>query len=329
MVDGFEISRAFRQVLLDIKTSDFANLELVIVNCQAQLLPKVTPGRFSRYLHLLRDRNRRHLLLYALFQKFDQRHLEDPSPLELTDCTDILSSCQRLDVDPITKRFVHRFPADAVARLRAHDLDVVLRFGFNILHGEVLTSARYGIWSFHHGDNEFYRGGPALFWEVVEDNPCSGVILQVLTEKLDDGLVLCKSLFATARGLWPSRNLFSPYWGSTHFAIRKLHELHECGWEAVKENTVAPAPYRGKTEIYRTPSNSQMLRWLVPKIGKKLIGRLNPLRRQKRCDARLVISTQTRFFSSIRAKPGFSLRTTFMVRSAGALAAHRSSRICR
>ena len=68
----------------------------------------------------------------------------------------------------------HRFPPGAIAALLSHDLDVILRFGFNILRGEVLTSARYGIWSFHHGDNEFYRGGPPLFWEVVEDNPCSG-----------------------------------------------------------------------------------------------------------------------------------------------------------
>jgi len=165
--------------------------------------------------------------------------------------------------------------------LRSYDLDVLLRFGFNILRGEVLNSARYGIWSFHHDDNECYRGGPPLFWEVVEDNPCSGVILQVLTEKLDDGFVLCKSLFATARGLWPNRNLFNPYWGSAHFVIRKLHQLHECGWEAVKQHSVSPTPYQGKTEIYRAPSNSQMVRWLVPKIGKKVIGRLNPLRRKK------------------------------------------------
>ncbi|MBV9199622.1 MAG: hypothetical protein JOY83_07790 [Alphaproteobacteria bacterium] len=120
-----------------------------------------------------------------------------------------------------------------------------------------------------------------MFWEVVESNPLSGVILQVLTEKLDDGLVLCKSLFATERGLSPVSNLVFPYWGSTHFVIRKLHGLHECGWNFLKKQALAPAPYRGKVEIYRTPSNAQMLKWLAPRVPAKAIRRLNPLRAQK------------------------------------------------
>jgi hypothetical protein len=280
LIDGFEIARAFRSVLMDIQASDFAQLELVVVNRQPDALPKPPAGRLSRYLRLLRDGDRRRFVLASLFSKFDQRRVKDPNPREPVDCTDLLGRCQRLDVLPVTKRFVHRFPPEAVAALRSLDLDVVLRFGFNILRGDVLTSARCGLWSFHHGDNEFYRGGPALFWEVVEDNPCSGVILQVLTEKLDDGLVLCKSLFATDRGLRPSRNSFNPFWGSAHFVIRKLHELHECGWESVKEHAVPPASYKGKYKIYRTPTNAQMIEWLVPKLGKKIIQRLNPLRRQ-------------------------------------------------
>jgi hypothetical protein len=281
MVDDLAIEKAFRRVLMDIKESDFANLELVIVNQQAQFLPTAPAGRFSRYLYYLQDRDRRRTLLYSLFQKFDQSQLEDANPLELVDCTDLLGGCERLDVTPIAKRSVHRFAPEAIAALRSYDLDVILRFGFNILRGEVLTVARYGIWSFHHGDNEFYRGGPPLFWEVVEDNPCSGVILQVLTEKLDDGVVLCKSVFETARGLRPTQNLFRPIWGSTHFVIRKLHELHECGWEAVKQHVVSAAPYRDKTEVYRPPSNLQMIKWLGPKIGRKVIRGLNPLRREK------------------------------------------------
>src|ERR1700691_1086281 len=205
MVDNFEIEQAFRKVLMDIKASDFANLELVILNRQVRLPRKAVAGRFSRYLRPLQGRDSRRVLLFSLFQKFDQGQREDPDPLEVVDCTDILGSCKRLDVAPIADLSGGRFPPDAIAAVRSHELDVILRFGFNILRGEVLTSARYGIWSFHHGDNEFVRGVPALFWEVVEDNPCTGVTLQVLTEKLGEGLDLCKSMFATARGLRPSR----------------------------------------------------------------------------------------------------------------------------
>ena len=281
LVDSLELSKAFRNVLVDIESSDFARVELVILNRQPQLHPGPAGGRLARYLRLLRNSDFRRFFLYAVYQKLDQRHAHFPDPLEAVDCADILGNHPRLDVTPLTKRFVHRFPPEAVTAVRARDLDVLLRFGFNILRGEVLTSARCGIWSFHHGDNESYHGGPAYLWEVVEANPLSGAILQVLNEKLDDGLVLCKSLFATQQGLWRSRNTFNPYWGSTHFVIRKLHELHERGWETVKQNAVASSPYRGKTAIYRAPDNAQMLKWLVPKIRKKLIRRLNPFRRER------------------------------------------------
>jgi methionyl-tRNA formyltransferase len=116
-------------------------------------------------------------------------------------------------VDPITTRFVHRFPDDAIEQIREKKLDVLIRFGFNILRGEILTAARYGVWSYHHGDNDYYRGGPAYFWEVLEGNPVSGATLQVLTEELDAGTVLYKGLFATHAGFSQVRNRVQPYWG--------------------------------------------------------------------------------------------------------------------
>src|SRR4029077_18871937 len=125
-----------------------------------------------------------------------------------------------IEVEPVGQKFVHRFPEEALEQIRARNLDVLMRFGFNILHGGILKTARYGVWSFHHGDNEFYRGGPAHLWELYEGSPLSGGVLQVLSEELADGLGLCKSIFAT-EGVWSlSQNRFTPYWGSTDLIIR-------------------------------------------------------------------------------------------------------------
>ena len=109
----------------------------------------------------------------------------------------MLAGIGSIEVEPMGKKFIHKFPPDALEKIRAKELDVILRFGFNILSGEILTVARYGVWSYPHGDNDFYRGGPPHFGELVEKSPLSGVILQVLTEELNSGLVLCKSLFST------------------------------------------------------------------------------------------------------------------------------------
>src|SRR5439155_18825247 len=89
-------------------------------------------------------------------------------------------------------RFVQRFSPEDVAEIRSHDLDFVMRFAFNILRGDVLECARYGVWSFHHGDPDNYRGVPPGFWEIYSRDPVTGTVLQRLTERLDSGIILHK-----------------------------------------------------------------------------------------------------------------------------------------
>ena len=161
----------------------------------------------------------------------------------------------------MTRGRVHRFPPEAVQAVKERQLDVIIRFGFNILRGEVLTSAKYGIWSYHHGDNHYYRGGPPCFWEVYERNQLTGVILQVLTEELDNGKVLSKGMFATTKGVSHARNHAAPYWGASTFLIQNLWELHQGGWSYLEQRMFPPAPYLGRKKLYVKPTNIEMLQW--------------------------------------------------------------------
>lgn len=85
-------------------------------------------------------------------------------------------------------------PAE-VGAIRAADLDFVLRFAFNIIKGEILTTPRLGVWSFHHDDLDLYRGMPACFWPTYFADPVQGVTLQRLTEGLDKGVVLQRAWY--------------------------------------------------------------------------------------------------------------------------------------
>lgn len=69
-------------------------------------------------------------------------------------------------------------------------VDVVFRFGFGILKGDILTAPDHGVLSFHHGDIRTYRGAPTHVWEFLNDEPTSGVTLQQLTETLDGGRIV-------------------------------------------------------------------------------------------------------------------------------------------
>jgi hypothetical protein len=277
LLNSSVLSTCFIEVLRHIERCDFANLELAIFNSAAVDATPASLGlrvsKLRKSVDLLRDKKRRSLLLYALYRRWDDRQItHEDNPVREEDCSIHLKTARSISVAPIKKRFVDRFPENAIRDIKGENLDVLLRFGFNILRGDILQCAKYGVWSYHHGDNEFYRGGPACFWEVVEGNPVSGVILQILTEELDAGKILYKGLFATEPGFSCARNRLQPYWGASTFVVQKLHELHEKGWEKIEQEIVPSVPYQGKKKLYTAPQNSQMVRWLAPYvIGKSAI----------------------------------------------------------
>jgi hypothetical protein len=277
LLDTPSLARCFAEVVDHIAQSDFAALELVVFNADAQnTIPASQQTSKARKLwKVLRDSKRRSKILFALYERWDRGHIDPATdPLHIVDCSARLEQIESLSVSPITKRFVHRFPPEAIERIRAKELDVLIRFGFNILRGDILNSAKYGVWSYHHGDNDFYRGGPAYFWEMCEGNSLSGAILQVLTEELDAGKVLYKGVFASYPGLSAARNRVMPYWGASTFMIQKLRELHGRGWQSLERNMIHTSPYQGKKKIYTQPANGEMLRWFVPVLFKKTAKRL-------------------------------------------------------
>lgn len=101
-----------------------------------------------------------------------------------------------LDIPTGTEK-VHRFSHKQIEQIKTYRPDVILRFGFNILKGDILHAATYGIWSFHHGDEQHFRGGPPAYWEIYKRSSITGAILQKLNEKLDNGHILRKGFFPT------------------------------------------------------------------------------------------------------------------------------------
>jgi len=142
-----------------------------------------------------------------------------------------------------------------VERIKSHRLDFVLRFGFNIIRGDILRAARFGIWSFHHGDEQLYRGGPPAFWELLHGRTDCGAILQKLTGKLDGGIVLKKGHFAiSAHSL-----------AETHNAL--LNNTSVWPYQVavdILNGTIDPVglqPVSTNAPVYRMPKNGTMLRF--------------------------------------------------------------------
>jgi hypothetical protein len=278
LLDSAELSSCFAEIVDHILQSNFARLELIVYNGEEQAKgswPKPRRSLIGKALYLLKDSRRRKSFLFNLYQRWDRRNIDPANdPHTPVDCSARFAHVESISVIPNRKRFVHRFPQESIEYIREKQLDVLIRFGFNILRGDILKAAKYGVWSYHHGDGDFYRGGPAHFWEVYEGNPISGVMLQILTEELDAGNVLCKGLYTTHPGISRTRNCVQPYWGASTFVIQKLHELHQYGWEQLEHAILPSTPYLGKKKIYTAASNYEMLRWLLPLFAMKCLRRL-------------------------------------------------------
>lgn len=243
------------KVVEDIKASNFARIKLLIVRKGPASPP---PGEA-------------HSALYRLYLRADARMKPKDDPFASVDCGKLLSEIESIEVEAAVEKGNQHLPAQVVEKLRTAGLDVLVRCGFDGPTGDLLHSARYGVWSLESGDPEFCKARPPQFWELVEHSNLSGMTLQVVRNGSEDRLVLAKSLFATEKTLSVSRNRFIPYWGSTNLIIRKLNELHRFGWNCSQEKAISLSPYAGKREPYKIPNNVEMLRWLAPALLSKAV----------------------------------------------------------
>jgi len=249
MLDSFTSSAWVAKIIEDIQASQFAHVSLVILN---------TPA--AKEKRSLRKWLKDHwdLTLYYRYERWDyQKYKVDPDAKAPRDVSTILSESQCIKVNPVRKGSTDLFREDDLVQIRAANLDVVLRFGFRIIRGEILHVARYGIWSFHHDDNLEYRGRPPLFWEMYEGNPVSGSILQILTDSLDGGHVIYRGYSATDfTSLY--RNSNPIYWKTAEFALRRLRDLDSRGWKYIESLDTYTEKTNYVRGIYKIPNTLQM-----------------------------------------------------------------------
>ena len=156
-------------------------------------------------------------------------------------------------------------------KISSSELDCIIRCGSGILKGEILNIASFGVLSFHHGDNRVNRGGPSGFWEVLNDVPSSGFIIQKLNNELDGGEVLFRGNVMT-RGFWLANNA-QLLEKSNHFFKRFLDEV------AKQKRLPQPEGVRlHGTGLFRITSFYTFLKYimtiLLPKLDRKLRNKL-------------------------------------------------------
>lgn len=273
LLNGTELLAWQYRMIEIIKDSNYAEISLVVQNtfpAQKQLLPLVT--RLAN--------NIRAGTFWTAITRMTLRTLERvligkpgvlPDAFKAVDGTKLLAGVQVVKVNPRRQTYSDYIEGNELARIQAHNIDVFIRLGFRILRGAILRSARYGIWSYHHGDNQVNRGGPPGYWEVMQSSPVTGSTLQMLSANLDGGSVLYRS-YASTQDSSLADNKNQVYWKSLHFIPRKLKELHEEGEAAffarVKEENTHPKFYDRR--LYTLPTNGELAVLLWKKLLQKV-----------------------------------------------------------
>jgi hypothetical protein len=106
---------------------------------------------------------------------------------------------QKMYVRPIksTSGWVYRYREEDLETIKSLNVDVLLNGQGGIFRGGILNVCEFGIISFHHGNNDVNRGGPPGFWEVFNQEPSTGFVIQRLLDELDGGDVLMRGSIAT------------------------------------------------------------------------------------------------------------------------------------
>jgi len=252
LVDSDQIPNWTFKMLERVHASNYAEFVLIVKN------DTPTPSKKSVY-RKVRDNFGR--LIYLVLTRIDDAIFKsEPNAFEPKHIHQLLPNTPSITVKPIQKSFSDYFREDDIKTIKSHHIDVLIRLGVRILRGEVLTCARYGVWSYHHGDNRINRGGPVGFWEVLDGCGETGSILQILSEDLDSGQILYRSHSQTDH-LSVRRNKNNYYWKTLSFLPRKLKELYELGGEEflsrVRQDNQHPFFYSRR--IFTEPKHAELI----------------------------------------------------------------------
>ncbi|MBT3880342.1 MAG: hypothetical protein HON76_21925 [Candidatus Scalindua sp.] len=159
----------------------------------------------------------------------------------------------------ITKKgkFSEYFDEESVKAIREYELDFIMRYGFNIIRGDILKAAHYGVWSFHHDDERKYTGSPAGFWEIYHNDPVNGAILQKINEILDNGIILKRGFFKTINYSYV-RNINMIYFESAKWPAWVCKDILN-GKDDFPEDTSS----KSKGKIYYPPGNLKMIIFFI------------------------------------------------------------------
>lgn len=147
---------------------------------------------------------------------------------ESKNSSDFLQNVPELTIDPIEEGSYNIFKSADLGEIKSHNLDIILNFGIALLKGEILKLSRYGIWSYRLGDNRIINTVLSGYWEVVNKNPLTNSVLEILGEDPEKGVnIFCSRESTYVYSVNVNRNKL--FWRASLFVPRIMKGIYLYG----------------------------------------------------------------------------------------------------
>jgi hypothetical protein len=166
LIDNLQIEKWQQQALHN--ASDLLDIK-VILNCQNTIIKRNLFKHFFYYL----------LNLISIQTRLNKKINFDSKNIKLKN---FKSSYQGI---------WQSIPESIIQELKSKEINVIIKFGMNLLDISDHLNA-LDVLSFHHGDPSQYRGRPAGFYEIFNSSSSIGLVVQLLSNKLDGGAIAAK-----------------------------------------------------------------------------------------------------------------------------------------
>lgn len=144
-----------------------------------------------------------------------------------------------------------KIPSKILGHLAIHNIDVVIKFGMNLLRVDE-ELIKHKTLSFHHGDPSCFRGRPAGFYEILSESSSVGIIVQEISNEIDSGRVWALAKSKVHKNSY-RKTAISFYRNSEHLLRKAIINLQN-------DN---PIEIASDGVIYSLPGNGLVMKFLL------------------------------------------------------------------
>ena len=204
------------KIVEEIINSDFAEIKLLIKN-------------ESGNTQLLKIKKKLGFRVLRLHERIDKILFKNKSDYyERKNISDLLKNVPEIIIKPVEEGTRNIFKADDLTVIKRHKLDIIINFGFALLNGEILKIPKYGIWSYLQGDNRIINAVSTGYWEIVDKNPITSSVLEILEEDPGKGTnIFCSHESTYVYSVNVNRNKL--FWRASLFIPRIMNGIYLYG----------------------------------------------------------------------------------------------------